>query len=116
MAYAEQDATHRDNMELVSVLWKQDQDGSDNWYHAALKPSFEKKAKIWDDRFDPNGKDRDHSKMYVGSFKHAMFLTRFTRLYGLDDLERRSNDWYFIPVRENEIIDGLTLRGETSSA
>lgn len=68
----------------------------------------------WDDRLDQNGKDRDHAKVYVGSFKHAMFLTRYTGSYGLDDKEWRSNDWYFIPVRDNELIDGLTLPGKTS--
>ncbi|KAI4170337.1 MAG: hypothetical protein LQ346_008874 [Caloplaca aetnensis] len=124
--YFSHDATHRYDWEWVSVLWKQDQDGRDNWYRAALKTSFHKKPKMttwgniqntingWDDRLDQNGKDRDHAKVYVGSFKHAMFLTRYTGSYGLDDKEWRSNDWYFIPVRDNELIDGLTLPGKTS--
>ncbi|KAL8926571.1 MAG: hypothetical protein Q9208_002898 [Pyrenodesmia sp. 3 TL-2023] len=64
----------------------------------------------WDDRFDQNGIDRDHAKVYVGSFKHAMFLTRYTfALGGQGDKEWRSNDWFFIPMRDNELIDGLTI-------
>lgn len=71
----------------------------------------------WDDRFDQNGIDRDHAKVYVGSFKHAMFLTRYTfgPAGGQGDQEWRSNDWFFIPARDNELIDGLTIPGETTS-
>ena len=68
----------------------------------------------WDDRFDQNGKDRDHAKVYVGSFRHAMFLDRYTGLatLGADELEFRSNDWFFLPMWDNELIDGLTLPGK----
>lgn len=67
----------------------------------------------WDDRFEDKGEDRDHAKVYVGSFKHAMFLTKYTGLgtLGADDLEFRSNDWYYLPNFDNELIDGLTLPG-----
>lgn len=67
----------------------------------------------WDDRFEQKGEDRDHPKVYVGSFKHAMFLTKYTGLgtLGADDLEFRSNDWFYLPNFANELIDGLTLPG-----
>ncbi|CAF9928297.1 MAG: hypothetical protein HETSPECPRED_006797 [Heterodermia speciosa] len=121
--YFSHDSGHRYDWEWASVVWKKDQDGEDNWYRSAIKTSFHKTSKMtdwgaiqntingWDDRFDQNGKDRDHAKVYVGSFRHAMFLDRYTGLatLGADELEFRSNDWFFLPNFDNELIDGLTL-------
>ena len=43
-----------------------------------------------------------------------MFLDRYTGLatLGADELEFRSNDWFFLPMWDNELIDGLTLPGK----
>ena len=44
-----------------------------------------------------------------------MFLDKYTGLgtLGADELEFRSNDWFFLPNFDNELIDGLTLPGKT---
>ncbi|KAG7001952.1 hypothetical protein G7Y79_00030g064850 [Physcia stellaris] len=121
--YFSHDSGHRYDWEWVSVIWKKDNNDEDNWYRAAIKTSFHKTSKMsdwgkiqntingWDDRFDQNAKDRDHAKVYVGSFHHAMFLDRYTTFgtLGADELEFRSDDWYYLPLWDNDLIDGLTL-------
>ena len=60
---------------------------------------------------DFNVRDRDHPKVFVGAFHHAMFLETYTALstLGIDDDEFRSNDWYFMPVFPDALLDGLKL-------
>lgn len=51
IAYLHKDSGHRYDWEWVSVLWKQDQNGEDTWYRAALKTSFHKTPRMtnWGD-------------------------------------------------------------------
>lgn len=106
-----QDSGHKSDWEWVSVVWWQD-GNSDQWYRGYLLQSYHKgqKAERWQDiqntingdhdKFDQNAKDRNHPKVYVGAYHHAMFTTRYT---GNDNAgatpgeEFRSNDWFFLP-------------------
>lgn len=109
--YFKHDVGHESDWEWVSVVWWQDGD-SDQWYRGTLLQSYHKgqKAERWadiqntingdDDKMDQGAKERNHPKVYVGAFHHAMFTTRYT---GNDNAgatpgeEFRSNDWFFLP-------------------
>lgn len=61
---------------------------------------------------DQDAKDRNHAKVYVGAFHHAMFTTRKTSNDNAGTLpgdEFRSNDWFLLPwdttVQDDSRID-----------
>ncbi|KAI9705030.1 MAG: hypothetical protein M1836_006812 [Candelina mexicana] len=109
--YFRHDSGHKSDWEWVSVVWWQD-GNTDQWYRGYLLQSYHSgsKAEKWQDiqntingdwnKFDQNQKDRNHAKVYVGAYHHAMFTTRKTSNDNAGSTpgdEFRSNDWYFLP-------------------
>lgn len=109
--YFKHDSGHKSDWEWVSVVWWQD-GNSDQWYRGALLQSYHKgqKAEGWGniqntisgdaDKMDQGAKDRNHPKVYVGAYHHAMFTTRYTANDNAGSTpgeEFRSNDWFFLP-------------------
>ena len=67
-----------------------------------------------EDQMDQGKSDRNHAKIYVGAFKHAMFDDRYTGDDALtaQTMEFRSNDWYYLPLWNEDLSDGSKLPGE----
>lgn len=107
--YFKQDAGHMSDWEWVSVVWAKDA-GSETWFRWTLLQSYHKgeKAESWNDIestihdesdiYTFGEKGRNHPKVYVGAFKHAMFTTKKTTIDTAATTpgdEFRSDDWYW---------------------
>ncbi|KAI9774236.1 MAG: hypothetical protein M1839_001738 [Geoglossum umbratile] len=67
------------------------------------------------DHNDQDQRDRNHAKIYVGAFYHAIFDTRYT---GIDipnpavpTTEFRSNDWWLLPD-DSLVVPGSRIKPE----
>ncbi|KAF8466311.1 hypothetical protein BDZ91DRAFT_657955 [Kalaharituber pfeilii] len=118
--YFRHDSGHKSDWENVAVVWQGDE--NNQWYRARLLigqhgrwvslnwGDIQGTVNGWEDLMDQDAKYRNHPKVYVGVFSHAVFHTRKTN-FDLwnpadQDGEFRSNDWYLFPW------DDLVQRGD----
>ncbi|KAF2758676.1 hypothetical protein EJ05DRAFT_361192 [Pseudovirgaria hyperparasitica] len=128
--YFRHDSGHTNDWEHIAVVWVRNDDGT--WRRDRLLLGQHKghQTVSWgdvqntvngiDDQFDQGAKDRDHAKVYVGSFRHAIFHTRkttFDTLAVADQDEFRSWDWYYLPLElaKGDLIDPSWSYGDADT-
>ncbi|KAF3063759.1 hypothetical protein GL218_02486 [Daldinia childiae] len=109
--YFKHDSGHKSDWEVVSVVWQGDSNNMWTRSQLMLGQHGGYVTRNWGDiqnTFNDSGdkstngaKNRDHAKVYVGAFYHAIFDTRKTSIDTADPADKqaefRSNDWFIWP-------------------
>ncbi|KAI1407146.1 hypothetical protein F5Y13DRAFT_183622 [Hypoxylon sp. FL1857] len=109
--YFKHDSGHKSDWEGVTMVWQGD--NNNNWTRRQLwvgqhggwdKINWGDVQNTFNDKTDQStdaGKDKDHAKVFVGAFYHAIFHTRKTSIDTADPIDKqaefRSNDWFIWP-------------------
>ncbi|KAI5804765.1 hypothetical protein DFH27DRAFT_590732 [Peziza echinospora] len=111
--YFSHDSGHMSDWENVVVVWRDRGGGKWGRERVMLGQHGKWETLKWadiqntvDGQSDINtqgARDRDHPKVYIGAFRHAIFHTRkttFDTMATADKDEFRSNDWMFLPTQQ----------------